>query len=85
MQIQITAEHIQNGERQSCFKCPIALALEEKFYDWRVGTVLVEIKQKEDSRWQEFFLPITAQKFIHAFDNNLEVEPFNFQLFIKEN
>ena len=85
MLIHVTAEHIKNGERQSYFCCPIARALAEKFYDWRVDTTFVQIKQKGDSPWQEFFLPTSAQKFIKNFDNNLEVKPFKFRLHVKEN
>ena len=80
MRIEVTKEHIEDGEKDSKFYCPIALAMKDAGYDrpcvgaldvsWFIG--------KGD--WNCAGLPTDAAQFVEDFDDGLNVEPFEFDL-----
>jgi len=79
--ITVTAEHIARGERQSCTRCPIALAIRDAFpgaISFAVGGPMVMLWTGGSER--EIDLPAEAFKFVNAFDNGRTVEAFTFEL-----
>jgi hypothetical protein len=81
----VAHHHILRGNARSCGLCPIALALNEQHPrqgGWRVtndhacypyGGGLMQIP-----------LPSSCIDFIQAFDSGAHVEPFTFQLQVRE-
>lgn len=83
MKIQVTSEHIQNGKRTSAFNCPIALAMKD------TGLANVSVGPKHavvvnTAGDKIISLPIEVRSFIKTFDDNLPVEPFEFEINLKE-
>jgi hypothetical protein len=77
--IDVTQEDIDNGRRQSCHTCPIALAASRvipKFYSvsyhsiYRVG--------------ENIDLPFVAQQFILSFDSGGSPKPLSFEVRIDD-
>lgn len=77
MKIQVTAEDIVKGKRESCDSCPIALAITRKAGErasvdectaWFISTESL------------IPLPVSARKFVRAFDRGDSVAPFEFDL-----
>lgn len=84
MKISVTEKHIREGIPLDVNCCPIALAVRERFGlgdDDRVE-VDSEIRILDDllfpSTIHEADLPDQAGQFIERFDNQLAVEPFDF-------
>jgi hypothetical protein len=84
--IRVTAQHIEQGERNNPMACPIALAIIEQ--QWPTAEVDVfdghayacdclgiVIKDHLVAA-----MPAEADEFISAFDAGDEVEPFEFEL-----
>ncbi len=91
--VQVTQEHIQQGRRNKCKRCPIALAINELLMSGLIsvvsdGTVAVIdiawVLIPNEESWYETLAredtPPSAAKFIHDFDRGFEVRPFSFQL-----
>lgn len=74
--ISVTKEDIENGETQSKYSCPIALAL--KRAEPAASIHVYKQHLKVDSVIYE--LSPRIQTFIAYFDNGLPVEPFEFSL-----
>jgi hypothetical protein len=74
MKIQVTAEHIRDGQRCNSARCPIALALQEPAWEARAGAILAVLS---DGFYR---LPYEVRKFMRDFDRGLPVEPFEFEL-----
>lgn len=84
MKVEVTAEDITKGERQSPILCPIAWACWRSFLlelgdSIRVGPINVFI-DKLKGETHKYLLPTPAREFIHRFDNGLTVEPITFEL-----
>ncbi len=77
MKIKITRKHIKSGEPESADSCPIALALMELGFD---QTSLHVFCSKIKANKAEIKLPISARKFISAFDDHKPVKPFSFNI-----
>ena len=90
LHIEVTAAHIDAGEREQCDKCPIALAVREvlpaRFDLIAVDCTGITARELTDNRsplrpmfYDHFWrLPQSAQDFIHVFDvptNGNEDEP----------
>lgn len=84
MLIHVTSEHIQNGQRNDCTGCPIALALLEKYYDARVAADFMQIKKQPYDDWRYLQFPKAVKTFIQKFDSGEEVFPFSFTTKAKE-
>lgn len=74
--IRVTQKDIDKGCQSDGGNCPIARALKRVFHTYRVGVCSSEI----GIRNQLFHVPITAIKFIVAFDSGKAVHPFNFKM-----
>src|SRR5690554_2548277 len=83
VKIEVKQEHIDEGTEQSCFSCPIALAiadlLKEDFYA-RVFS-LIEIRRERN---HEILYSDKASsemnEFMNMFDRGYPVKPFSFEL-----
>ena len=80
MRINVTQEHIDNGSVQNTESCPVALAVVSQtgrmtrvFPDY----IFIEGETRID-------LPSKAKQFVDDFDELKFVEPFSFNLPIKE-
>jgi len=82
--IKVTQEHIDSGITNSCYKCPIALAVNElvKPSGILVGASVntLSIRYFKNDKLNTFLTPRSAQRFIKRFDRKLSVKPFNFYL-----
>lgn len=77
MTINVTQEHIKQGCRVNCAKCPVALALKERTGDlWLVGGSYIRRNGHNDL----IELPAVVTQWILDFDDGIEVQPFSFEL-----
>ena len=76
MKISVTQEDIEQGQRENCNYCPVALAIKRvvKPWDMAVGTSTCGINA------HSYTLPTVAMMFIDSFDKGLPVQPFEFEL-----
>ena len=74
MKIKITGAEIKDGVRYNEDFCPIALAVTKMGHKCWVGKQLLFLNGRRHE------MPPQAINFIHRFDNNLYVEPFEFDL-----
>ena len=75
MKINVTETDIKRGIKNSCFHCPIALALRRAYKK--------DISASIDSAWfgrRSIDLPVKAIDFITSFDYDRPVKPFSFDL-----
>jgi len=76
IKVHVTQEHIDKGECCSVTRCPVALALKERFLGKTVvvGKTYVQINQKF------YRLDSKGCKFIRAFDDGRKVQPIEVTL-----
>lgn len=79
MIIKVTQQHIDNGVKFDCSKCPIALAMTEKFPNCAVGLYVYWV-DATDPAVDCKLLPVNTIKFIEMFDSGKKVEPFEFEV-----
>lgn len=77
MRVSVTADDIMHGKRRSSKSCPVALAVNRVidplcYASVAAGTVRVGMLV--------YALPLEAKEFVSAFDAELPVEPFDFDL-----
>jgi hypothetical protein len=82
MRIEVTQEHIDRGQRKSCARCPVVLAIRQVS-----GVVLVyadrdEVDLRRGGKTLTVSLPLKVSRFIDRFDATGpgSVEPFSFDL-----
>jgi hypothetical protein len=83
--VNVTQQHIDDGERMECKTCPIALALNEQHpmpKPWRVGNTTSRWREETPFGWCR--LPLAAQTFIGDFDFQRPVQPFTFEMEVPE-
>ena len=74
--VEVTQEDIDRGARGSCYRCPIALAI-DRIVGHPVEVDCIEVK---GCGWRAF-LPDEAGDFVEFFDNKTgRVAPFTFTL-----
>lgn len=85
--INVTQEHIDQGEEGSCDKCPVALALLEQVPDIREVAVTeesIDLWIGENANFLNIKTPDSVALFIDMFDNldpiKPKLEPFSFEL-----
>jgi hypothetical protein len=82
--VNVTAEHIARGTRDSCRFCPVALAVKEAFPNIELVAVdSAHVTMGGGPRrggWIEIDLPDGATRFIETFDIGDPVQPFTFEL-----
>ena len=98
MQINVTQDHIDSGKKDSCYDCPIALALTEQILlpngrKWCVecnhAKIHVELLAKKPVNY-DFYnygrtpLSWNVELFIRDFDSSIPVEPFSFEFAYKQ-
>lgn len=79
----VTVAHIKNGERESCWHCPQALALQELFpeYEPEVDNTL-RLMEEVGGELQPVFVAertTAIEEFIDAFDTDEPVLPGTFK------
>lgn len=74
--VQVTADDIRRGKRESSHYCPIARALKRTFHTYVVSVVGEDVCVRED----EYLLPEEAVEFQWAFDVAEPVKPFEFEM-----
>jgi hypothetical protein len=77
MRIEVTAEDIADGLRNSAYECPIALACK------RVGVPVPFVETDQVSNGVQGVpapLPREARDFIDRYDDGEDVEPFAFEI-----
>jgi len=79
MKFKITQEMIDTGKPGGCFDCPVALALLKHFYHVKVNVIEVSVYMK-NSKTVTYKTSKKLQDFIRRFDNNLSVNPNEFEL-----
>ena len=84
---KVEQKHIDNGVPSHRCKCPVALAIKEKFensgcgvidVDVDVYTIVVEFDNRDVSVYST---PHEIQTFLRDFDAGVEVEPFEYSAF----
>ena len=83
----VNNEHLENGRRGNCSKCPIALAVYEKIKDFKprnlkVAWASVAFDDEFGRRWTAD-LTKRMQTFIYHFDNELNAIPFSDRIVFK--
>lgn len=79
--INVTAEHIAKGVRDSCSHCPVALAIREALpHGPGLWVDSAHVTVGKSGHWTEVGLPDAVTRFIEAFDQGDPVQPFAFEL-----
>lgn len=82
--VNVTAEHIAEGIRQDCERCPVALAIAAALPDLRYISVLSRaiIVLPRGRDFINIDTPRAVRKFVRDFDAGYgdPVEPFSFDL-----
>ena len=82
--VKVTDRHLLQGAQNSCWSCPIALAICEQFKR-KLGEVSVSgvITIVDENGKKAFYdIPEVARNFIDAFDHYADAKPFEFDLVI---
>jgi hypothetical protein len=81
MKISVTQKHIDKGVKRSCGQCPIALALVDSikgsYYPFADPRVLGYCL---DNKSYRAITPDVARNFMHDFDYDRPVVPFEFEV-----
>ena len=80
MLIEVTREHISQGQRQECALCPVALAIKAVIPCTYCAVGVGSVQMIRRKQWYDLDLPAKVQKFIKEFDLGLPVRPFSFEL-----
>jgi hypothetical protein len=82
--IEVTQQDIDNGIRNACSKCPIALALTRTmgsaFSEVTITTCSTHFPLRENKEDLRAYIPEIARNFIQTFDKGLPVKPLSFEL-----
>lgn len=78
MRIEVTQRDIDNGVRDHCDKCAVALAIRRATgQDWQVAGPYAVLA--DGGYFRESVLPQVVAQFVRDFDNELAVHPFSFE------
>ena len=86
--VKVTQDDIDKGERETCRRCPIALALNRLLAlpaEVRLGNVRSSaniVTSYHPKYWPTLPLPAECKRFIKIFDGRGPVTPFDFPLTI---
>ena len=78
--VHVTQEDIDNGERQSCSRCPVARAIARALQVSETRVTVASRIAVFDQRVAPLTTPRKVMSFITAFDGERPVEPFSFDL-----
>lgn len=83
MKIEITAEDIENGKKQSVFACPVALAMCRALriypFEHSISVYSEDIVFCHDDT-SKILLPSQVTDIIDKYDSNQGMNPFSFEL-----
>ncbi len=87
--VNVTQEHIDNGEKGSGTACPIALCLADLgITDLYVGQFgLYERHNLSDGSTllgERYKVPLDVSMFVGMFDNGIDVKPISFEVYLSE-
>ena len=75
---QLTEKHIRNGQRGHCQYCPLALAVGENL-KWKVLVCDIYLRKSSlKGSYTRYDFSRQVQDWIHRFDTEQKVEPFEF-------
>ena len=79
--IFVTQKHIDEGEAETCDRCPVALALKEAGHDIEVMGAFIAMMTGDKVRSTRYWVspPCEVYNFIMNFDSGLPVKPFSFR------
>lgn len=81
MKIQVTEEHIKNGIKHSCRRCPVAQAIKLHIKEnFNVHVIGVAVKLYLVNNVERYTLPDEIIEWIKQFDAGLSVKPVSFEL-----
>jgi hypothetical protein len=83
LKIDVTHEDIQNGRRNDCFACPVALAFKRAGFD-HPYVWYTSVWEYEGSKNRKAILPDSAREFIDAYDTGLILDPFSFEVEVSD-
>lgn len=84
IRVEVTDRHIREGRRNSCNSCPVALAIKDAGVPGPLVYVDdVFVPNYEGFEWEAVFLG-GVSGFIDAFDCEDKVQPFGFDLILKQ-
>ena len=90
IRIDVTQEHINEGNPTESGYCPVALALQEHA-GWSHANAATHQFWPLFENWDErlgvsirYDLPVEASSFIQAFDDGDPVEPFSFEVEVRD-
>jgi hypothetical protein len=78
MKVQVTQEDINKGNRCDPWNCPLALAMQRATGDRNISVGAATAGPL--GKLGMFWLPLEATRFIHDFDFEHPVEPFEFEV-----
>ena len=81
--LNVTANDIAKGKKHECDKCPIARALSRHFAVVSVSQSRIYCWDK-DNKLYETLTPFELKTFINNFDDDKTVEPFKFELVVRQ-
>lgn len=76
MKVKVLQHHIDQGERRKHDNCPIVHAIREQYPDAR-GVSMNAYIEMDGQIW---IPPDNVREFVRNYDNDLPVEPFEFDL-----
>lgn len=79
MEIEVTQEDIEKGQRHRSLSCPVALAVNRAFNGGSIYVGSSHIYDENDGM-RTIDLPIEAISFIRVFDSGKVVKPFKFSI-----
>lgn len=74
--VNVTAEHIRDGQRGKCTGCPVVLALNERFPQgapWQVDSGRLMA-----AAGMVCYMPMSVTRFVRSFDSQSDGFPFAF-------
>jgi hypothetical protein len=89
LEIDVTAQDIADGDKYDLNGCPVTLAVlralkldmsEAEFADVHGVSVSAKLLIIYGHGWKPTDLPSVVTDFIHAFDNDIVVQPFKFSV-----
>lgn len=84
VEIEVTAEHISDGEKASCYTCPVALALKDHLPENQYARVdentIIFYSVAPHSILKNIRTPDEVVGFIMDFDKYVDVKPFSFAI-----
>lgn len=79
IRVNVTQEDIDSGHKNSCSRCPVALAVGRIFPNNEMMDVVECIRVGYKGSYTEYAITKQTNRFINDFDNGEKVSPFKFR------